>query len=292
MTTPAVASPAAMADPVTGSDGPITDRTQLRDATPAEARRAIREGRWPGVTHGIARGHIQANLAIVPERHAFDFLRFCLSNPKPCPLIEVLEPGDPEPRQSAPGGDIRTDLSGFRIFRDGRLVEEVTDLRDHWRSDHVGFLMGCSLSFDQAMLDAGIPLRHLASGSGRIGVYESTIACRPAGIFRGNMVVSMRPIPRHLLVATIETTSQYPIAHGSPVHVGDPAAIGVLDWSAIHSGGVNLPADDEVPVFWGCGVTPQAIAQASGVPEMICHATGHMFLTDLRLAAHRRGLAG
>ena len=271
-------------------DAAITHRDALRDAQPLQVRSAIREGRWDGPTVGMARGYIQANLAIVPERHAFDFLRFCLRNPKPCPLVEVLEPGDPVPHQSAPGGDVRTDLSLYRVFRDGRLAEEVRDLRTLWRKDHVAFLMGCSLSFDQAMLDGGIDLRHLQSGTGRIAVYESGIACRPAGMFSGNMIVSMRPIPRPLLVRAIEITAQYPIAHGSPVHVGDGAQIGIADMQNIHSGRVNPVGPDEVPVFWGCGVTPQSIAVASGVPEMITHATGHLFVTDLRISAHRTGL--
>lgn len=277
-----------MSNPTSGA---IEHRDQLRDALPAQVRTAIREGRWDGPTVGMARGYIQANLAIVPERHAFDFLRFCLRNPKPCPLVEVLEPGDPVPRQSAPEGDVRTDLSRYRVFRDGVLAEEVRDLRRLWRSDHVTFLMGCSLSFDQAMIDGGIDLRHLRSGSGRIAVYESGIACRPAGMFSGHMIVSMRPIPKPLLVRAIEITSQYPIAHGAPVHVGDGREIGIADMQKIHSGQVNPVGPDEVPVFWGCGVTPQAIAGASGVPEMITHATGHLFLTDLRISAHRSGLA-
>lgn len=272
--------------------GVIADRTQLRDATPAEVRSAIREARWTGVTHGMARGHIQANLAIVPHRHAFDFLQFCLRNPKPCPLIEVLDPGDPRPQQAAAGGDIRTDLSKYRVFRNGELVGEVPNLRELWRDDHVGFLMGCSLSFDQAMLDAGIPLRHLNDAGGRIAVYESNIACRPAGVFSGNMIVSMRPIPREHLVRTIETTAMYPIAHGAPVHVGAPEAIGIDDLGKVHSGRANAVGPDEVPVFWGCGVTPQAIALASGIPEMITHATGHLFMTDLRIASHRSGYGG
>ena len=268
----------------------IEHRDQLRDAVPADVRAAIREGRWQGPTVGMSRGYLQANLAIVPERYAFDFLRFCLRNPKPCPLVEVLDPGDPVPHQSAPAGDVRTDLSRYRVFRDGQLAEEVSDLRALWRPDHVAFLMGCSLSFDQAMLEGGIDLRHLQTGSGRIAVYESGIACRPAGIFHGNMIVSMRPIPRHLLVRAIEITSQYPIAHGSPVHVGKGADIGIADMTRIHSGKFNEVGPDEVPVFWGCGVTPQAIAAASGVPEMITHATGHLFVTDLRVSAHRTGL--
>jgi uncharacterized protein YcsI (UPF0317 family) len=262
-------------------------RDDLAHATPLEVRQAIRHGRWSGATVGMARGHVQANLAIVPQRHAFDFLRFCLLNPKPCPLIEVLDAGDPRPRSCAADADVRTDLSKYRVFRDGKLVEEVPNLMRHWRDDHVAFLMGCSLSFDQAMLDAGIPLRHLDGSSGRIPVYRSSIACKPAGMLRGNMMVSMRPIPRRLLMATIETTGRHPIAHGSPVHVGDPADIGIADLRETYSNPPVPVQDDEIPVFWGCGVTPQSVAMDSGIPEMITHATGHMFLTDLTLASAR-----
>lgn len=259
-------------------------RSDLATAHPSQVRQAVREGRWTGVTHGMARGHIHANLAIVPLRHAFDFLRFCLANPKPCPLIEVLDAGDPVPKRCAAGADIRTDLSKYRVFRDGVLVEEVRDLRAHWRDDHVGFLMGCSLSFDQAMLDAGIPLRHLKDDSGRISVYRSNIPCTRAGIFEGNMIVSMRPIESRLLMRTIETTARYPIAHGSPVHVGDPSQIGIDDLSQVYAGRYTPVGEGEVPVFWACGVTPQSIAMASGVSEMITHSSGHMFMTDLTLA--------
>ena len=203
-------------------------RGDLALAKPVEVRHAVRSKRWTGATVGMARGHIQANLAILPHRYAFDFLRFCLLNPKPCPLIEVLDAGDPRPRSCAADADVRTDLSKYRVFRDGKVVEEAPDLLRHWRDDHVAFLMGCSLSFDQAMLDAGIPLRHL-DGAGRIPVYHSATACTPAGMLRGNMMVSMRPIPRRLLMATIETTARHPIAHGSPVHVGDPAGLAAAE---------------------------------------------------------------
>lgn len=259
-------------------------RSALARATPAEVRAAIREGRWTGVTHGMARGHLQANLAIVPKAYAFDFLRFCLANPGPCPLVEVLDAGDPSPKRCARGADVRTDLSKYRVFRDGALVDEVPHLREHWRDDHVAFLMGCSLSFDQAMIEAGIPLRHLDDDSGRISVYRSNIPCEPAGIFHGTMIVSMRPIPSPLLMATIETTARHPIAHGAPVHVGDFASIGIDDPAAVYAGRYNPVGPGELPVFWACGVTPQSIAMASGVPEMITHASGHLFMTDLTLA--------
>jgi uncharacterized protein YcsI (UPF0317 family) len=267
------------------ADGMPLTRGALAHATPAEVRQAIREGRWTGVTHGMARGHLQANLAIVPLAYAFDFLRFCIANPKPCPLVEVLDAGDPSPRRCAAGADVRTDLSKYRIFRDGRLVDEVPNLRAHWRDDQVAFLMGCSLSFDQAMIEAGIPLRHLDDDTGRISVYRSRIPCEPAGMFHGDMIVSMRPIPAPLVMATIETTARHPIAHGSPVHVGDFASIGIDDPADVYAGRYNPVGPGELPVFWACGVTPQSIAMASGVPEMITHASGHLFMTDLTLSS-------
>ena len=256
-------------------------RAALIDRSPREVRAAIRSKAWTGTTHRLGRGFVHANLAIVPRDYAFDFLLFCQRNPKPCPLIEVTDPGDPEPRQWAPGADIRTDLSRYAIYRDGRLVEEVPDLRAHWRDDHVAFLMGCSLSFDVLMLEAGIPLRHLAEEGGRIPVYRSTIPCAPAGRLHGHLAVSMRPIPRDLLVRTIEVTARAPIAHGAPVHVGAPADIGIADLDRFDWGGPSSLQEGEVPVFWACGVTPQLVAMESGVPEMITHATGHMFITDM-----------
>lgn len=258
-------------------------RADLASWTPAQVRQAIREDRWQKVTHGLGRGHVHANLAIVPERYAFDFMRFCFRNPKPCPLVDVTDPGDPEPRRAAPGADIRTDLSGYRIYRDGKLAGETRDISDIWRKDHVGFLLGCSASFDQAMLDADIPQRHLASDAGRISVYISSIQCRPAGPFSGPMVVSMRPIRNDLVVRAVEVTSRHPIAHGSPVHIGDPSAIGIDDLSKVDWSVYTPLAEDETPVFWACGVTPQSIAMAAGIPEMITHSSGHLLVTDLKL---------
>lgn len=251
-------------------------RTDLARMAPVEVRAAIRERRWTGMTHGASPGSLQANLAVVPERHAFHFLRFCLLNPSPCPVIEVTAPGSWEPTISAPGGDLRQELSGFRVFRDGLLVEEVPDLLDLWTEEHVGFLLGCSLSFDYALDSSGIHMQHLHDPETDVQMFESNLRCHPSGPFYGPMVVSMRRIPRSLVARAIEVTARYPKAHGSPVHVGDPAAIGVdlPDWSADAS---------TVPMFWGCGVTPQAVAIAAGLPELFTHSPGHMFVTDLGL---------
>ena len=258
-------------------------RKDLANADGRAVRAAARSGQWRRATHGLARGYVQANMAIVPERYAFDFLRFCQRNPKPCPVIDVTDPGDPEARFAAPGSDLRVDLPGYRIFRDGELVAEVSDIADYWRRDFVAFLLGCSNSMDEVLLDAGIPQRHLESEDGRISVYVSNIMCASSGIFRGPVVVTMRPVPRRRVVDAISITSRYPLAHGAPVHVGDPCDIGIDDLSRVSWGKYNKPGDDDVPVFWACGVTPQAVAMQARIPEMITHAAGHMFVSDLKL---------
>lgn len=258
-------------------------------ARPAEVRAAARAGRLAVATHGLARGWVQANLAILPERHAFDFLRFCVRNPKPCPLIDVTDPGIWEPRRAAAGADLRTDLPGYRIYRDGALVDEVASIEEHWRDDHVAFLLGCSNSFDDVLLRHGLPQRHLDGPGGRISVYESNIPCEPAGPFHGPVAVTMRPVPARDVVRVVELSSRYPIAHGAPLHVGDPAAIGIADLATVRWGRFNPPGPGDVPVFWACGVTPQAVVLAAGIPEMITHAPGHMFVTDLRIDDHRQG---
>ncbi|MGG5886184.1 putative hydro-lyase [Falsiroseomonas sp. HC035] len=267
---------------------PLDDlrREDLAGRTAAETRAAIRAGQWRGTTHDLAGGYIQANLAILPEAQALDFLRFCLRNPKPCPLLDVTDTGSPEARQVAPGSDLRTDLSRYRIYRHGQFVEEVSDLRAIWRPDHVGFVMGCSLSFDAALEAEGIPARSFRRGS-RIPTFTSSLDCIPAGPFRGPMVVSLKPIPPRWADQVRAVTARYPATHGGPVHVGNPAAIGVDPSRADWTTACDL-APDEVPMFWGCGVTPQAVAMAAGIPEMITHSVGHMFLTDLRLADLRQ----
>ena len=259
-------------------------RKDLANADGKAVRAAARDGRWRRATHGLARGYVQANMAIVPERYAFDFFRFCQRNPKACPVIDVTDPGDPEARFAAPGSDLRVDLPGYRVFREGKLVAEVSDITDYWRPDLVAFLLGCSNSMDEVLLDAGIPQRHLESEDGRISVYVSNIMCASAGIFRGPVVVTMRPIPRHRLIDAISITARYPMAHGAPVHVGEPRQIGIDDISRVGWGKYNRPNDDDVPMFWACGVTPRAVAIEARIPEMITHAAGHMFVSDLKLA--------
>ncbi len=258
-------------------------RGQLERGSAADVRLAMRDGRWTGTTHGLARGHVQANLAIVPEAVALDFMRFCQRNPKPCPLLDVTDTGDPEFRVIAPGSDVRRDLSGYCVYRDGVLTEEVADITDLWRDDLVAFAMGCSLSFDAVLQDNGLRVAHLAQPGGRIAVYTSGIDCVPAGPFQGPMVVSLRPIPRGEVDRVVDITRRYPSIHGGPVHIGDPAAIGIRDVSAVGWGKPPVIGPEDVPVFWGCGVTPQAVAMAAKLPLMITHKTGHMLLTDLRV---------
>ncbi len=248
---------------------------------PAEVRQLIRTGAWRGVTSGVAPGHVQANLAILPKDLAFDFLLFCQRNPKPCPLLEVIEAGSVEPVLTAPGADIRSDVPGYRIYAEGQFSAEVPSLADHWTDDLVSFLLGCSFSFEQAMTDAGIELRHQTMGC-NVPMYITNIPTTPAGSFSGPMVVSMRPIPREQIVRAVQVTSRFPATHGAPVHIGSPEAIGISDIDRPDFGdGVEVRPGEE-PVFWACGVTPQAVALNSKPPLMITHAPGHMFITDQR----------
>ncbi|MDP6351693.1 MAG: putative hydro-lyase [Alphaproteobacteria bacterium] len=247
---------------------------------PPALRAACRSGALGGITAGLAMGRVQANLVILPQALAFEFLLFCQRNPKPCPIVDVTDIGDPEPARIAPGADLRTDLPRYRIWRDGVLDGEATDISDLWRDDFVGFLIGCSFTFENALRAAGLPLRHIERGS-NVPMYVTDIACAPAGRFAGPMVVSMRPVPRRRTVTAVEITGDYPRAHGAPVHVGDPAAIGIGDLDRPDFGDA-VPVDaDEVPMFWACGVTPQAVIMNSRPDIAITHAPGHMFIADL-----------
>jgi uncharacterized protein YcsI (UPF0317 family) len=225
-------------------------------------------------------GHVQANLVVVPRDLAFDFLLFCQRNPKPCPLLDVTEPGSAEPRQVAPGSDVRTDVPRYRVYRYGLLVDEPADLWDWWRDDLVAFLLGCSFTFENALLRENIPVRHIEQKR-NVPMYRTSIACNPAGAFRGPMVVSMRPLTPSQAEAASRICRRFPRAHGAPVHVGDPGKIGIRDLDRPDFGDCVDIREGEVPVFWACGVTPQAVAMEARPPLLLTHSPGHMFLTDL-----------
>ncbi len=247
---------------------------------PREIRQDIRNGKLTGITAGLGQNYVQANLAVLPRDHAYDFLLFCQRNPRPCPLLEVTDVGSPEPVGVAPGADLRTDIPRYRIYKDGVLADEVTDATPYWRDDLVAFLLGCSFTFEWALLDAGIRLWHVEQGK-NVAMWRTSTPCRPAGVFHGPMVVSMRPIAAAHLAKAVTASARFPGAHGAPVHVGDPAAIGITDITRPDWGDAQEFARGDVPVFWACGVTPQAVALASRAPFMITHSPGHMFITDL-----------
>ena len=248
---------------------------------PAELRALIRSGEISTFTTGMAPGHVQANLVILPRDVAFDFLLFCQRNPKPCPLLEVVEAGSVEPKRFAPGADLRYDLPEYRVYRYGEMEAEVTDIVDYWRDDMVSFLLGCSFTFDNALMSNGIPLRHIEQGV-NVSMFITNIDTEPAGVFSGPMVVSMRPVPADKVVRAVQVTTRFPSVHGSPVHIGDPVAIGIEDINRSDMGDPLEVREGEVPVFWACGVTPQAVAMSSKPPLMITHSPGHMFITDVR----------
>ncbi|MBU4609840.1 putative hydro-lyase [Achromobacter sp. GG226] len=245
-----------------------------------EARLRIRAGGHLGQTAGMAPGHVQGNLAILPADLASDFLRFCQRNPKPCPLIGVSEPGDPFLPTLGVDVDIRTDLPRYRVWRDGVMTDEPTDIRALWRDDLVSFLIGCSFSFEEAMLLNGLPVRHIEQGSNP-PMYRTNLMTQPAGPFHGPVVVSMRPMKTAEAIRAIEVTSRFPSVHGSPVHFGNPAEIGIADLYSPDYGDMVEIRDGEIPVFWACGVTPQAVVAAAKPVFCITHSPGHMLITDL-----------
>ena len=256
--------------------------------TGADVRKACREGSLTGPTPGLALGFVQANLVMLPRDWAFDFLLFCRRNAKPCPLLDVTDPGDPEPKAVAPGADLRTDLPAYRVWQHGELVAEPTDVRDHWRDDLVSFLIGCSFTFENALLEAGVPVRHIEEGV-NVPMYRTNIACQPAGRFHGPMVVSMRPTTALQYATATAICAKLPLAHGAPIHHGDPAALGIADVTRPDFGDAVTIRPGELPAFWACGVTPQAALMAARPPFAITHRPGHMFLTDLRDSDLRTG---
>jgi uncharacterized protein YcsI (UPF0317 family) len=253
----------------------------LSSTTPAvQARHAIREGRWTGHTSGIADGHVQGNLVILPKAQADDFLRYCQRNPKPCPVLAVSEPGRPDLPALGADLDIRTDLPRYRVWRHGELADSPTDILDLWRDDLVTFVIGCSFSFEQALLDAGLPLRHVAQGR-NVAMFRTNVPTERAGPFEGPLVVTMRPFSPQDAIRAVQVTSRFPDVHGAPVHIGDPAKIGIADLSRPDYGDAVDVLPGEMPVFWACGVTPQAAIERARPAFCITHAPGAMLITDL-----------
>lgn len=271
----------------------MNQMTNLTRLSPKDVRRLSRNRKLVGTTISLCEGYVQANLVILPEKDAFDFLLFCERNPKPCPLLWVSSPGDPHPDGVAENADLRTDLIKYKVFRNGKLMGEIEDITDIWDSNLVAFLIGCSLSFDQILLQAGFHLYYRQGDQTRVYVYVSNIHCKSAGRFSSPMVVSMRPIPGDRVSEVVAITSRYPKVHGSPVYIGDPAGIGIDHETIIQMtkkydiGIVNnlLPTlpNNITPVFWGCGITPQVAAIESKVEFMITHGSGTLFITDLKL---------
>ena len=252
--------------------------------TPAQARALFRTTDV-ATTAGFSAGYAQANLIALDKKYAFDFLLFAQRNPKPCPLLGVLEPGQVSSSLLA-GGDIRTDIPSYRVFSHGSLIDEPTDATAYWTENTVAFVIGCSFTFEQALIDNNVPVAHIEQGV-NVPMYLTNIDCEPAGVFSGKMVVSMRPIPAGLVADAVRITSRYPAVHGAPVHVGEPGLIGIDDLGAPDFGdAVDIPAG-WVPVFWACGVTPQSIVMSSKPDMAICHSPGKMLITDARDVAYQ-----
>ncbi len=247
---------------------------------PRQVRELIRRGKLSHPTCGIAPGYTQANLVILPKEFAFDFILFCQRNPKPCPLLEVLDPGKYDPVLTTPGADIRVDISSYRVYKNGEFTCEERDIIKYWNNEMVSFLLGCSFTFEPALIRAGISLRHIVEGK-NVAMYVTNIQTIPSGIFFGPVVVSMRPIPIEKVARAVQITSRFPSVHGAPIHIGDPAKIGIADLARPDYGDPVEIKEDETPVFWACGVTPQAVALKAKPSLMITHSPGHMFITDL-----------
>jgi uncharacterized protein YcsI (UPF0317 family) len=246
----------------------------------AELRQRIRRGDVTRHTSGLAGDLVQANLVVLPRSHAADFLLFCQRNPRPCPVIAVGDPGDPALPTLGHDIDLRTDLPRYRIWREGELVDETPDVRSLWQDDLVSFAIGCSFSFEWALRADGIGVRHVELER-NVPMYRTTLATQPAGAFGGPLVVSMRPLRAADAIRAVQITSRYPAVHGAPVHLGDPSLIGIADIAKPDYGDAVPVADDELPVFWACGVTPQAALQQARPPLCITHAPGAMLITDL-----------
>lgn len=258
-----------------------------KTSLPAEVRRACRAGEWTTQTSGLAPGFAQANLVILPRADADEFRQFCELNPKPCPLLEVTDPGCYSLNRLAADADLRTDLPMYRVWREGELVSEVTDITGLWRDDLVSFLIGCSFTFEAALIENQIPVRHIEIGC-NVPMFQTNVPCEPAGKFHGPLVVSMRPLKPAHAIRAVQITSQFPDVHGAPIHIGLPHDIGISNLHKPDFGDAVLIAADELPVFWACGVTPQAALMAAKPDFAITHSPGCMFVSDLKDESLRR----
>jgi uncharacterized protein YcsI (UPF0317 family) len=268
---------AASQDPAKVDGGPNSEEMMLPSL---EARLACRNG-MASTTAGVANGFVQGNLAILPEKLASAFHRFCQLNPKPCPIIGMSDVGDPRIPALGEDLDIRTDVPRYRVWRDGEVVDEPTDIEKYWRDDLVAFVLGCSYSFEEALLADGLPIKHIAQKL-RVPMYRTNIPCASSGPFAGPMVVSMRPFKPKDAIRAVQVTTRFPSVHGAPVHLGHPHLIGIKDIAQPDYGDAVPVEDDEIPVFWACGVTPQAVIAAARLPFAITHAPGLMLVTDLQ----------
>lgn len=249
--------------------------------SPHDVRLKIRAGEIATQTSGMCLGYAQANLAVLPKDLAYDFLLFAQRNPKPCPILEVTDVGSPYLKKIAKDCNIASDIPKYRVYRRGELIGEYENVENLWRDDLVAFLIGCSFSFESELLESGVPVRHIEEGK-NVPMYLTNIPCEPAGVFSGNMVVSMRPLPHDQIVKAVNITSSMPRVHGTPVHIGDPAAIGIVDLAKPGFGDAVTINSGETPVFWACGVTPQSIVMHSKPDFCITHAPGHMLITDVK----------
>jgi uncharacterized protein YcsI (UPF0317 family) len=254
--------------------------TPLKGESGRDARRRIRAGSFRLTTSGLAPGYVQGNLAILPKALATDFARFCALNPKPCPLLGQSEPGDWRLSMLGEDLDIRTDIPRYRVWKNGELIEEVDDLKKVWRDDLVSFVLGCSFSFEEALVEAGLEIRHQTCNS-NVPMYRTNIQCTPAGPFHGPMVVSMRPFTPAKAIRAIQVTTRFPSVHGAPVHIGKPELLGIKNIAKPDYGDAVPVRDDELPVFWACGVTPQSVVATVKPDFCITHAPGYMLVTDL-----------
>ena len=262
----------------------LTERRMIvedyRNWKPEDIWMKIRSGEIDYPTAGMCGGYAQANLVILPKKYADDFAEFAKKNPKPCPILEVIE-GSPAIHDMGEGANLVTDIPRYFIYKDGVKVDEVTDASEYWQDDFVGFLIGCSFSFEEALLQAGIDVRHISMGC-NVPMYKTSIECEKAGVFEGPLVCSMRPMTPEDAKMAAEITGRYPNVHGAPVHMGDPAEIGIADVNKPDYGDPVEIREGEIPVFWACGVTPQAAVERAKPPIVITHAPGHMFITNVK----------